>query len=95
MKNAKVKSFNNCWGQCKNTKWSRPSCKDDRWTYGSALWTQGIVEKIPNRESDFIHAVYMDYESDYTGDYTLVLGCRVKSSDDVPVSMVAVNIENR
>ncbi|HVV54832.1 MAG TPA: GyrI-like domain-containing protein [Mucilaginibacter sp.] len=45
------------------------------------LWTkftsEGIAGQIENKLSEDIYCVYTDYESDYTGWYTAVLGCRV------------------
>jgi len=45
------------------------------------LWTRFITEnirnQISNRYAEDIYCVYTDYETDHTGWYTTVLGCRV------------------
>jgi len=48
-----------------------------------ALWdkfqNENVYWQIENKASDDIYCVYTDYESDYTGYYTAVLGCKVIS----------------
>ena len=41
------------------------------------LINEGIVEQVQGRLSDDIYSVYTDYESDHTGFYTVLLGCKV------------------
>ncbi len=57
------------------------------------LWgrfgSEGIIDKIPNKVSNDIIALYCDYEGDYTKPYTVVIGCPVGSSDAIPEGMVA------
>ena len=52
------------------------------------LWTRFMNEhlllQITGRLSDDIYCVYTDYETDYNGPYTAVLGCRVSSLNNVP-----------
>ncbi len=48
--------------------------------------------QIHNKESNDIYCVYTDYESDYNGKYTTILGCRVKSLDSIPVGMVGITV---
>jgi len=52
------------------------------------LWTQfmskGIMESIPNKLNDVIFALYTDYESDHTGEYSVILGCQVSTLDAIP-----------
>jgi predicted transcriptional regulator YdeE len=38
---------------------------------------QGIAQKIPDKISDALYAVYYDYESDEKGHYSYFIGCRV------------------
>lgn len=51
------------------------------------LWTKfttgNMAQQITGKLSDDIYCIYTDYESDYTGRYTAVLGCKVESADDV------------
>lgn len=56
------------------------------------FYSENISALIPNKASDQGIAVYCDYESDFTGEYTLVLGCPVTSLDNVPDGLVAKTI---
>lgn len=53
-----------------------------------ALWSQfiseNLLEKIPNQLNSDIVCIYTDYESDYTGRYTCLLGMKVSSLDEIP-----------
>jgi len=55
----------------------------DLWT---RFTTENMAEKIAGKLSEDIYCVYTDYESDHTGRYTAVLGCRVDNADNVPES---------
>ena len=48
-----------------------------------ALWTQfmadNLIQQIDNKASADIYCFYTDYESDHTGYYTALLGCKVNS----------------
>ena len=56
------------------------------------LWqrvmAEQLIEKIPNRVGSDIIAVYTDYASDANGEYTFILGTRVKSDTFVPEGMI-------
>lgn len=58
-----------------------------------AFWQQfiseKITEKIPNKVDTAVFAIYTNYESDYTGAYDMILGCKVTSLDKVPKGMIA------
>ncbi len=57
-----------------------------------ALWgkfiSENIAGKISNKESEEIYAVYTDYESDYTGKYTTVIGQKVSTLKTIPEGCV-------
>jgi predicted transcriptional regulator YdeE len=58
---------------------------------------EGLLAKIPNKTDSAIVAVYTDYASDANGEYTYLLGARVKADrvnlgHDVPAGMVAKKI---
>ncbi|MEZ2414520.1 GyrI-like domain-containing protein [Muriicola sp. E247] len=57
------------------------------------FYSDGISEKIPNKESDDIYSIFTDYESDYTGKYTAIIGHKVKSLDDIPDGLVGRKFE--
>ena len=56
------------------------------------LMQEGLLAKIPNKADQNIVAVYTDYASDHNGEYTFVLGARVKSNQDLPAGMVAKKV---
>ena len=57
-----------------------------------ALWSrfqsENLLDRIPNQLSSDIYSIYTDYESDYTGKYTCILGLTVSSLDSIPEGMV-------
>jgi predicted transcriptional regulator YdeE len=57
------------------------------------FYEAGIEAKIPNKLPNApVRAVYTDYESDMTGEYTMVVGCEARNLEDVPQGMVGVTI---
>lgn len=52
------------------------------------FFRENILAKIPHKVSGAILALYTDYESDYTGDYSWVLGAEVSNLDEVPPGLV-------
>ena len=57
------------------------------------FWGEGVQERVPNKASEDIYAVYMDYESDYTAPYTVVIGLPVTSLETIPEGFVGITIE--
>ncbi len=61
------------------------------------LWerfmTEGISQKISNKTSDEIFAIYTNYESDHTRPYDTLFGCKVDSLDTIPDGMVGQAFE--
>ncbi|WP_316805933.1 GyrI-like domain-containing protein [Pedobacter agri] len=58
------------------------------------FYTEEISNKIPNKESDDVYAVYTDYESNYTGKYTTIIGQRVTTLDHIPDGLIGREIKN-
>jgi predicted transcriptional regulator YdeE len=60
------------------------------------LWQRFMQEstanKIPNRADQDLLAVYMNYESDQTGEYTYLVGSRVTSTTNVPAGLTLKEI---
>lgn len=50
----------------------------------SRFFAEGIADKIPNKQSGEIYSIYTDYKSDYTEDYTTILGMPVTTLDEIP-----------
>lgn len=53
------------------------------------FYSEDIINKIPNKASNEVIALYCDYEGDYIQPYSLVIGCSVTSLDSIPEGMVA------
>ena len=47
-----------------------------------------LIEKIPNRETDDIYCMYTEYENDFNGLYTTIIGCKVTSLEDIPSGFI-------
>lgn len=52
------------------------------------LWGQffaeNVFEKIPNKQSGEILSIYTDYKSNYTEEYTTIIGVPVTTLDEIP-----------
>jgi len=57
------------------------------------FWGEDIQNKIPNKVSDDIYAVYTDYESDHTKPYTTIIGLPVSSLEVIPEGFTGITIE--
>ncbi|WP_029287457.1 GyrI-like domain-containing protein [Pedobacter sp. R20-19] len=58
------------------------------------FYQEEISKQISNKESDDIYAVYTDYESDYTGSYTAIIGHRVSALDIIPDGLTGLEVKN-
>jgi predicted transcriptional regulator YdeE len=62
------------------------------------LWEQfysdNIPNRIPNKTNEEIYSIYTDYESDYTGKYTCVIGMKVDSLDQIPNGLIGREFKN-
>lgn len=56
------------------------------------LWEQfyadHIFEKIPNKVSTDILSIYTDYKSDYTDEYTTIIGIPVSTLEEIPRGLI-------
>jgi len=56
------------------------------------FYSEGMQSLIPNKASEEVIALYCDYEGDHTKPYTCLIGCPVRSLDQIPVGMVGKEI---
>jgi predicted transcriptional regulator YdeE len=56
------------------------------------FWQENLLALIPDKADEAVRAVYTEYASDKDGDYTFVIGARVKSAAGIPVGMVSKTI---
>jgi predicted transcriptional regulator YdeE len=54
-----------------------------------------ILTKIPDRESDDIYALYLDYDNEAHGHYTAIIGCKVHSLEKLPEGFIGKKIPAR
>lgn len=53
------------------------------------LMKDALLERIPNRVDDRITAVYSDYESGKDGEYSYLLGAKVRAATHIPDGMAS------
>ena len=56
------------------------------------LFTENLLNSIPDRADDQIVAVYTDYANGASGEYTYLLGSKVKPGTKPPAGMVAATV---
>ena len=56
------------------------------------FFQEGIADKIPNKIGGNLYAVYSDYASDHNGEYSFLIGAKVKEGTVPPQGMVARTI---
>jgi predicted transcriptional regulator YdeE len=56
------------------------------------LFSEGILNQIPDKADQSIMVVYTNYASDWNGDYDYTLGAKVKSGTKAPEGMVSVTV---
>jgi predicted transcriptional regulator YdeE len=61
-------------------------------TLWERLFKEGVLAAIPNRADGDIVAVYSQYASDKDGEYTYLLGARVKKVESAPAGMTVLNV---
>jgi len=58
----------------------------------SELWVKfmggNLMEKIPDKASNDLFCIYTEYETDHTGPYTTILGCKVASLKNIPAGFI-------
>lgn len=56
------------------------------------FYREDVPNRIPNKLSNDIIALYCDYEGDHTAPYSIIIGCPVSSISSIPEGMVAKTI---
>ena len=56
------------------------------------LWQQfyeeKLFDKIPNKLNSDIYSIYTDYKSDFTDEYTTIIGVQVSSLENIPTGLI-------
>jgi len=56
------------------------------------FFSEQIAASIPDKVSEEVYCVYTDYESDFMGDYTTIIGCKVFDTKNLPTGLVVKHI---
>lgn len=57
------------------------------------FFSENIIDKIPNKISGNIITIYTDYKSDYTDEYTTIIGVPVSTLDEIPNGLIGRKFE--
>ena len=92
MNNQTIQEFKIIGISIRTTNENGQSAKDIEKIWGK-FWNEKIQERIPNKINDDIYAVYTDYETDFNGAYTTIIGLPVNSLDSIPENFVGITIK--
>jgi predicted transcriptional regulator YdeE len=56
------------------------------------FYQERVLDKIPNRADQNVYALYTSFSHDRMGEYTVVIGARVKDKSQVPAGMVLKSV---
>ena len=56
------------------------------------FFSEQIAATIPNKISEEVYCIYTDYESDFTGEYTTIIGCKVSDTENLPAGLIVKQI---
>jgi predicted transcriptional regulator YdeE len=91
MKTTTLSEFHIIGISVRTTNVSNKALKDIGELFGNFVG-QNMMGKIPEKITEDIYCVYTDYESDYNGPYTAIVGCKVNSLDDIPTDFIGKTI---
>ncbi len=92
MNNQSIQKFYVIGISTRTTNANGQSASDIEALWGK-FWGEEIQKQIPNKVDDDIYAVYTDYETDFTGPYTTIVGIQVSSLENIPKGFVGITIE--
>jgi predicted transcriptional regulator YdeE len=87
----KVESFNIIGISVRTTNENGKSSQDIG-TLWERFYKENAASKILGKINEEIYSVYTDYESDYKGSYTTIIGCKVNSLNNIPGGMTGKEI---
>jgi len=77
-------------GICARAENANPGKIGDLWRSFHAMGNAGAIEA---RLDDSVYCVYCEYETDFTGGFTVLVGCAVDADAAVPDGMKKLEIE--
>lgn len=57
------------------------------------FFTENLSDKIKDKANSEIYSVYTDYESDFKGKYTTIIGFKVNSLENIPENLIGRELE--
>ena len=91
MKTTTLSAFHIIGISVRTTNVNNKALKDIGELFGNFV-NQNMMGKIPEKVTEDIYCVYTDYESDFNGPYTAIVGCKVSSLDDIPTGFIGKTI---
>jgi predicted transcriptional regulator YdeE len=91
MKTTTLSAFHIIGISVRTTNVNNKALKDIGELFGNFV-SQNMMGKIPEKVTEEIYCVYTDYESDFNGPYTAIVGCKVSSLDDIPTGFIGKTI---
>ncbi|HEX3767815.1 MAG TPA: GyrI-like domain-containing protein [Puia sp.] len=91
MKTTTLSAFHIIGISVRTTNVNNKALKDIGELFGNFV-SQNMMGKIPEKVTEDIYCVYTDYESDFNGPYTAIVGCKVSSLDDIPTGFIGKTI---
>ncbi|MDY3530277.1 GyrI-like domain-containing protein [Riemerella anatipestifer] len=67
--------------------------KEDLGKLWGQFYAENIFDRIPNKVSDEIFSIYTDYKSNYTEEYTAIIGVPVSTLNEIPNGLVGREFE--
>lgn len=92
MNNQIIQEFKVIGISIRTTNENGQSAKDIE-TIWEKFWNEKTQEQIPNKVNDNIYAIYTDYDTDFNGAYTTIIGLPVSSLENIPNGFVGITIE--
>jgi predicted transcriptional regulator YdeE len=62
--------------------------KEDLGKLWERFFAENIIEKTPNKSSFDVISIYTDYKSDFTDEYTAIIGLQVSTLDEIPDGLI-------
>jgi len=90
MSTTNISSFNIIGISVRTTNENGQVGKDIPVLWGK-LMGENLIPNIPNVVDANIHCIYTDYESDHTKPYTVLLGMKVSSLENIPDGMTGMS----
>ncbi|PKG43833.1 GyrI-like domain-containing protein [Psychroflexus sp. MES1-P1E] len=92
MNNKIIQKFNVVGISVRTTNENGQSTKDIEALW-EKFWGEEIQKQIPKKVNDDIYTVYTDYETDFNGTHTLIIGLPVSSLENIPEGFGGITIE--